>query len=666
MHNSYNRLAQLLCEVPEYAVEGRLNKNIVAELARKYDVGLINKLLSDKDMKKLFFSESDAGLIFKKDIFLQFISQKEFLPDSYTAFEQKIGLASGGTMLRNDDRIVLNWPYKDCILEGGQTKEDAKRDEVFFNEILAPDEINTILEDKVFTNWKRYDKDGEHELDELKPNDNLIIKGNNLVVLHSLKKRFAGKIKLIYIDPPYYFRDIKSQDSFGYNSNFKLSTWLTFMKNRLDISRTLLAEDGTIWVSIGVDGQHYLKILMDEIFGSENFVSDISWQKTYSPRNDSKGISNEVESVLVYSKKPGWLPNRLPRTDKMNKVYKNPDNDHTLWRTSDAFAPNAITHQGMVYAIQHPMTGEMIYPYAGACWPLEQAKMLEEMQKWADYKLEDLDDAKERGKVCGLLPDNVRKGVKGIVLNEPLESAQRKVKAIYKRGQWPKFFFTKNGFGGIARKTYLDDTKGKVVTNFWPFDEAGHTDEAKKEISSIFDGDKAFKTPKPSRLLERIIEIATNKNDIVLDYFLGSSTTAAVAHESERQYIGIEQMDYFDSVSVARLKYAVNQNGNSFVYCNLKNDANKFREKVRAADDKKMDNLLDEVLHSSFLSYRIDSKNHNIKLGDFHKLSLADKKHVLLDLIDNNTLYLNYSEIDDATYKISDEDKKHNKAFYGE
>ena len=233
-------------------------------------------------------------------------------------------------------------------------------------------------------------------------------------------------------------------------------------------------------ISVGTDGQHYLKILLDEIFGAENFVSDISWQKTYSPRNDSQGISNEVESILVYSKNPSWSPNRLPRTDKMNKVYKNPDNDVSLWRISDAFAPGAATHQGMVYAIQHPITGELLYPYHGACWPLEQSKMLEEMNNWAKYTLRDIDDAKERGEICNLLAEDVRIGVKAIVLDEPLESAKAKAEAIYKRGQWPKFFFTKNGLGGIARKTYLDDTKGKVVTNLWTFNEVGHTDEAKK------------------------------------------------------------------------------------------------------------------------------------------------------------------------------------------
>ena len=558
MHNSYDRLAQLLCEVPEYAVEGRLNKNIVAELARKYDAGLINKLLSDKDMKKLFFSESDAGLIFKKDIFLQFISQKEFLPDSYTAFEQKIGLASGGTMLRNDDRVVLNWPYKDCILEGGQTKEDAKRDEVFFNEILAPDEINTILEDKVFTNWKRYDKDGEHELDELKPEDNLIIKGNNLVVLHSLKKRFAGKVNLIYIDPPYN----TGNDSFKYNDHFNHSTWLTFMKNRLEVAKDLLAQDGSIFVQLDYNEVHYCKILMDEIFGANNFQREIIW--TLGGLAGYKSLANNFirghDTILFYSKSPNF---------KFNKTY---------------------------------------LPY---------------------------DEKQLKRFTTG--PDG------------------RKYKTL-----------------AHGRKLYLEDAKGIPLSDVWTDIASFQTVVNSPEIAKDFDGQK------PEKLLKRIIESVTDEGDLVLDYHLGTGTTAVVANKMNRRYIGIEQLDYGETDSVKRLEKCVMgtlkgygefpdwQGGGSFVYCNIKNDANKFREKVRVADDKKMDDLLDEVLNSSFLSYRIDAKNHNIKLGDFHKLSLADKKHVLLDLIDNNTLYLNYSEIDDATYKISDEDKKHNKAFYGE
>ena len=273
MNKSMEILAEVLGKNEDLVVDGMLDKNMVAELARKYDKGLLTALCGNKNLKELFFEDIDGQLVFKKDIFLQFISQKEFLPESYTRFSQKIGLATAnGDLLSSDNRVVLNWPYKDCIREGGQTKEDQKRDEVFFNEILAPDQITTILEDKVFTNWKRYDKDGEHKLDKLNPNDNLIIKGNNLVVLYSLKKRFAGRIKLIYIDPPY---NTKS-DSFGYNDNFKHSTWLTFMKNRLEVAHNLLSKDGILCVQCDDHEQAYLKVLLDEIFGPDNLINTIA------------------------------------------------------------------------------------------------------------------------------------------------------------------------------------------------------------------------------------------------------------------------------------------------------------------------------------------------------------------------------------------------------
>lgn len=275
----FTKLEKLLKQDERLVVEGALDKNKTAEEARKYSPELLNLLQKDADIKNHFFVATDGGLIFKKDLFLQFIGNKEFLPSSYTAYKNKIGLATGrDEFLSEKKEVVLNWPYKDCVLEGGQDKEDQKRQEVFFNEVLAPDQISRLLDDKVFTDWKRYDKDGEHELDELKDNDNLIIKGNNLVVLHSLKKRFAGKVKLIYIDPPYN----TGNDSFGYNDKFNHSTWLTFMKNRLEVARELLSSDGSIYIQLDFNEVHYAKVLMDEVFSRENFQREIIWSNETS------------------------------------------------------------------------------------------------------------------------------------------------------------------------------------------------------------------------------------------------------------------------------------------------------------------------------------------------------------------------------------------------
>lgn len=421
-----------------------------------------------------------------------------------------------------------------------------------------------------------FDESGQHEEDN--GSENMIIHGDNLLALKSLLPQYEGRIDCIYIDPPYN----TGEEGWAYNDNVndpqikrwlgevvgkegedlsRHDKWLCMMYPRLKLLQRLLSSNGVIFISIDDNEQAVLKMLCNEIFGSNCFVANISWQRTYSPRNDSKGISAETEYILVYSKNTGWSPKKLPRTEKMNSVYKNPDNDYTLWRTSDAFAPSAATHQGMVYAIQHPITGEMIYPYNGACWPLEQSSMYEHLSEWAEYEYQDLHDDEQRAAVCGVSVDAVRKGVKAIVLAEPLENSKKKGLEIIRRGQWPKFFFTRGGYGGIVRKTYLDDSKGKVVTNFWPFTDAGHTDGAKKELQNIFH-DKVFDTPKPSSLIERIIRISTGDDSVILDSFAGSGTTAhAVLNVNKgggnRKFILVELGDYADSTTAERIKRVI-------------------------------------------------------------------------------------------------------------
>jgi adenine-specific DNA-methyltransferase len=244
------------------------------------DVGLIKLLLKNNSIKKHFFTEVAGVLVFDKIKFQKFVSNKEFLPDSYTSFKNKIGLVNDrGEYLDDGREVVLVWPYKDCVLEGGQTKEDQKRDEIFWNETLAPDEIDRLLAPKVLTGWKRYDSKGAHELtgkDKIDfKNENLIIRGNNLLALHSIYKKYAGKVKLIYIDPPYN----TGSDDFNYNDSFNHSTWLTFMKNRLNIARDLLRDDGCIFIQIDFNEQAYLKVLCDSVFGHDNFVNQIVWKR---------------------------------------------------------------------------------------------------------------------------------------------------------------------------------------------------------------------------------------------------------------------------------------------------------------------------------------------------------------------------------------------------
>lgn len=381
--------------------------------------------------------------------------------------------------------------------------------------------------------------------------ENLYIEGDNLEVLKLLQESYLGKVKMIYIDPPYntgndfiYADDfMRSQEeeneqmgmydeeenrlfkNTDTNGRFH-SDWCSMIYSRLILARNLLTNDGTIFISIDDNEADSLKKICDEIFGASCFVSNISWQRTYSTRNDSTGIVNEVEHIIIYSKIPGWSPRKLPRTEEMNKIYKTPDNDSRAWTSSSITAPGAATHQGMVYAIQHPFTGELMYPTASRCWSLGQSQMLENLQLWCGYELRDLNDAEKRAAVCGIEVSNVKKDVKGIVLTESLEVSRKKAQAVMDRGNWPYFYFTNGGKGGIRRKTYLNDMGGRLPTNFWPFTETGHTDEAKKEIKSLFDGNIPFDTPKPTRLINRILEISTDKNELILDFFSGSATTA--------------------------------------------------------------------------------------------------------------------------------------------
>lgn len=446
--------------------------------------------------------------------------------------------------------------------------------------------LEWIGKDKVISHHKdvpfrvldeKYTYNAEHS-------DNMIIRGDNLEALKALLPQYEGKIKCIYIDPPYN----TGNEGWVYNDNVndpkirkwlgevvgkegedlsRHDKWLCMMYPRLKLLHRLLSDDGVIFISIDDNELFYLKMVCDEIFGSSCYLSTVSWQRTYSTRNDSKGIVSEVEYILCYGKSPDWQPNKLPRTAEMDSKYKNPDNDVALWRTDNAYAPGAATHQGMVYAIQHPFNGKYLYPSNGSCWRYQQDTMLEIMNGWTDYELKDIGDIAERAKICGVNPDEVRKDVCAIVLSKPLSEAKEDAERILKRGQWPRFFFTKNGKGGIARKTYLDNVGGKPPTNYWSHSDAGHTDEAKKALLSIFSGQATFDTPKPARLIEMILKIATDKNSIILDSFAGSGTTGhAVLNMNEadgghRKFILVEMMDYAETITAERVRRVIDGYG---------------------------------------------------------------------------------------------------------
>ena len=619
-------LENLLFQHEEFIVEDMLNKNKLSELARKYDSKILNVLMKEEKIKNHVFVEVEEGvLVFKKDVFLQFLNNKEFLPDSFTAYKTKIGLGNkDGSLLSENHDIVLNFPYKDCILEGGQTKEDAKRDELFFNETLAPTEITRLLDDKVFTNFKRYDKEGEHEVREIKEDDNFIIKGNNLVVLHSLKKKYAGKVKCIYIDPPYN----TGSDSFGYNDRFNHSTWLTFMANRIDAAKELLSNDGIMFVHCDDNEQAYLKVLMDEKFQKNNFIGNIVYRKRKSQANLSKNISSIHEYILIYRKTDqGELKKVIPKFDITK--FKNPDND-----PRGPYDTNPCTNKGgSVYPITTP-TGKTI---------VDEWRFTEETFN-------------------KLLEDN-----RIVFPNKGMGKPRYK-----------KFLEEKKQVGIIPNTMWGDiiedrESEEEEIETWW--DDLATNQDANIDLKKLFN-DTVFAYPKAEDLIKRILEISTVERDLVLDFHLGSGTTAAVAHKMDRQYIGIEQMEYIESVTVERMKKVITgeqggiskdvnwQGEGDFIYCELKNDAKDFKNSViESQSTEKLMELLNFAKKSSFLSYRIEPKK--LKEKEFLALSFAEQKQLLLEIIDQNNLYVNFSDIDDDTYRISEYEKKLNREFYG-
>jgi len=314
----FHELENILRKDSNYCMDdGVLIKNRIVEDALNLRPELLKYLLSHEGLKNNFFCDVDGTLVFDKVKFQHFVMNKSFLPDSYTAYKNKIGLTvDDGRFISESQEVVLAWPYKDCVLEGGQTKEDSKREEIFWNETLAPNEINRITEPKVFSSFRRYDEEGEHDVERLLSTDNLVIKGNNLLALYSLKKKFAGRIKLIYIDPPYN----TGSDDFGYNDRFNRSAWLSFMRNRLIVAKELLTSDGAIYIQLDFHQVHYAKVLLDEVFGEENFQREIIWRigwlSGYKTK-DNNWIRNH-DTILFYSKNKNsldFIKNYIPKSE---------------------------------------------------------------------------------------------------------------------------------------------------------------------------------------------------------------------------------------------------------------------------------------------------------------------------------------------------------------
>lgn len=663
MENFYNTVLAVLKEDERFfAEDGTFLRNAVYEAAMQMDVDLIRLLLSSDETKNRFFKDVDGVQVFDKMGFGWVINNRQFLPDSYTRFKNKIGLTDEyGDMISTSGKVELAFPYKDCILEGGQTKDDQKRKEIFYNETLAPDEVDRLLYPKVLTGAKRYTADGVEEGITFDDKDNLIIKGNNLLAISSLLKRYEGQVKCIYIDPPYYFSVNKDEDTFAYNSNFKLSTWLVFMKNRLEIARKLLSNDGAIFVQISDDGVAELHRLLKDIFcqnGENNFINKIT-VKTKSPSGFASvnpGVFETAEYILAFAKnKRQWTYNQQFVKSEYDPNYKwfitNKQDEPTSWEIVDLFEHVAI-EQGFESK-------------KDAVKKIGDAAFYDIVGRFALEYSESVFQSTAIGNNAGQAVIDVRdksKEEKSVVFRVERDNHYN----VYVYNGREMAFYSKK-----IREIDGERVPSIQLSNIWmdtPYEGIA------KEGSVTLKGGK-----KPEKLIRRIIEMSTNPGDIILDYHLGSGTTCAVAHKLGRKYIGVEQLDYEKNDSVVRLENviegdttgiskAVNwQGGGSFVYCELAKQNQTFVDEIEGTeDDAIISDIYNQIVKSGFISYKINPADININDEDFTTLSIDDKKRFLMELLDKNLLYVNYCDIEDSEFAISDEDKSFTRSFYKE
>lgn len=640
MANFYETVVTVLKQDERFVAEdGTFLRNAVYEAAMKMDAPLIKLLLTNEETTKRFFADIDGVKVFDKMGFAWVINNRQFLPDSYTRFKNKIGLTDEqGEMITSSGKVELVFPYKDCVLEGGQTKEDQKRQEIFYNETLAPDEIDRLLYPKVLVGAKRYTKDGvEENITSFSENDNLIVKGNNLLALASLLKRYKGRVKCIYIDPPYYFKHTSATDTFKYNSNFHLSTWLVFMKNRLELARKLLSKGGTIWINISEDGMHYLKVMADDIFGAEHFVGTIP-RRTRSGKSDVPfNLSQDFDWLLVYTNVPDSEAVVGRKVERL--YYETDDYPGRPWRLADLTKQTTAKERPNSYFT-------MIDPKTKKEYPAS------EKRTWCVSE-DTFEDYYNKGYI--VFPDdydflNISKPYSRKFKDEDEQNG--KLSAVISDFQIQEFL-----------QTVLNNSKNA---------------DGNSQIDELFGRDE-FDYAKPENLVKAIFDVASAEGDIVMDFFAGSGTSAAVAHKTGRRYIGVEQLDYVQSLTVERLKKVISgeqggisksvnwQGGGSFVYCELAKLNQSIEEEIEAATDTDtLAAIWQKMKKSGFISYKVDPAAIDEAAEDFDALSLENQKKFLMELLDKNLLYVNKCDMDDAEFGISETDKAFTKSFYKE
>ncbi|GAA9402964.1 hypothetical protein BTM420_09000 [Helicobacter pylori] len=607
------------------ALINHFTKEHLETLILQNDEKLLTFMLESQnanDYKNAFFKTIANSLVFNQKALLECLTKE--LENSFTRFENKIGLYSQGRPIKSNGLVVLNFPFKDNVLLGNAKDNSTKTKECFYHEILHKKEIDTLLKKKALC---RFEMHGEGDLESAlnDKNTNYLIKGNNLIALHSLKKKFAKQVKCIYIDPPYN----TGNDSFNYNDNFNHSSWLVFMKNRLEVAREFLSDDGVIFVQCDDNEQAYLKVLMDEIFGRENFIACFVWEKT---SNSLSRIRIKTEYILCYEQTKFGL---IFNGDMAEEGQDFPILNEVNVKRTLQFPPNSIyfkTFKGLIKPTKFNKM-ELIDDLRIVNKTNSNMVRINAKFKWTQDKLD----------------DEIKEGTTFVIKSD--EFSMRYIRKGDREVKVSNVFNAECG----------------VTTNI----------KATSEIKVLFANSNTdlFSTPKPEALISRIIEISTNENDLVLDFFAGSGTTCAVAHKMKRRYIGIEQMDYIETITKERLKKVIEgeqggiskkcdfKGGGSFVYAELKEVNLEVKRQILNAKSKSECQKIFNDLNERFLK-RADCKTGEIHSEEFQNLDLNEQKRICCALLDSNEDYLNLGDMDEDAWGIDEVTKKYNEIFY--
>ncbi|MGC8341039.1 DNA methyltransferase [Pantoea ananatis] len=650
-------LNKVLKLFPEFWDGKELHRSMVSDAINCKKISLIKALISNEKIKSVYGTSVDGVLIFEFDKLCSLLKYKEYWADSFTKYRNKIGLTGEGKYLDYSSDVVLDFPFKDCVLEGGMTKEEQGKDEIYYNEIIARDEIDRLFSPKVFKNAQKYENGFvKKNLNQFREKDNFIIKGNNLIALHSLKARYSSSVKFIYIDPPYN----TEKDSFKYNDKFSHSTWLVFMKNRLEVAKDLLRDDGLIAINVDDNEVNYLGALADDIFGRRNRIAIF-------PRVTKKG----GKSTSIFAKNHDYI-----------LLYVKNINNKCMY---------AVSHDDDNFKYKDEFFEER------GSYKLNQTLDYDSLQysKSLDYKIE------LNGEVYYPGGDENLFKKRALGHHNRADWAWRWSRELFEFGLENGFIEIRNGGARprIYTKTYqnvkivkegkdykvvnYDRTKALSTLEFT--DNKYSNDNATKHISTLLDKN-VFDYTKPESLLAKLIEITSKNDDLILDFHLGSGTTAAAAHKMGRQYIGIEQMDYINDITVPRLQKVIEgeqggiskdfgwQGGGSFVYAELMELNAYFVQKIQGAQSyEELKSLFSVMRTEAHLNYQVALENvlsteyevdGVLQKVAFSDLELKEQKQLLITTLDKNQLYVDSSDIDDSDLNISDSDKAFTRSFY--